>query len=193
MAASYPSSLPVKTPAGSNLSTNPHSALHDGMYDEIVAIATELGTSPKSTFASVKARLDALNPTLTSWTSSANFGGSATNVTVNYAKYYQQTALGRVYGELEITMGGASASGSFGFTLPIAVAARSAGGYVAIGRAALLDSGSNWYFGTVVATTSNTAVVHNTNVGSIDPIRQTSPFAWASGDKIHLTFDYYYV
>ncbi len=60
MAASYPASLPVKDPAGTNLSTNPHSALHDGMYDEIVAIATELGTTPKGTAASVKARLDAL-------------------------------------------------------------------------------------------------------------------------------------
>ena len=60
MAASYPASLPVKDPAGANLSTNPHSALHDGMYDEIVAIATELGTNPKGTAASVKARFDAL-------------------------------------------------------------------------------------------------------------------------------------
>ena len=60
MAASYPASLPVKDPAGANLSTNPHSALHDGMYDEIVAIATELGTNPKGTAASVKARFDAM-------------------------------------------------------------------------------------------------------------------------------------
>ncbi len=59
MPASYPTSLPVKNAAGANLSTDPHSALHDGKYDEIVAIATELGTSPKGTFASVKARLDA--------------------------------------------------------------------------------------------------------------------------------------
>ena len=60
MAASYPASLPVKDAAGANLSTNPHSALHDGMYDEIVALATELGTSPKGVYASVKARLDAM-------------------------------------------------------------------------------------------------------------------------------------
>ena len=60
MAASYQASLPVKDPAGANLSTNPHSALHDGMYDEIVAIATELGTNPKGTAASVKARFDAV-------------------------------------------------------------------------------------------------------------------------------------
>lgn len=58
--ANYPSSLPVTEAAGANLSTNPHSALHDDMYDEIVAIATELGTVPKGTYASVKARLDAL-------------------------------------------------------------------------------------------------------------------------------------
>ena len=60
MPASYPASLPVKDPAGANLSTNPHSTLHDGMYDEIVAIATELSTNPKGTYASVKARLDAM-------------------------------------------------------------------------------------------------------------------------------------
>lgn len=58
MAASYPASLPVTAAAGANLSTNPHSTLHNNMYDEIVAIATELGTSPKGTYASVKARLD---------------------------------------------------------------------------------------------------------------------------------------
>lgn len=58
--ANYPSSLPVADPAGVNLASNPHSTLHDDMYDEIVAIATELGTLPKGTAASVKARLDAL-------------------------------------------------------------------------------------------------------------------------------------
>lgn len=61
MAASYPTSLPVKNAAGANLSTDPHSTLHDGMYDEIVALATELGTLPKGTFATVKARLDDLS------------------------------------------------------------------------------------------------------------------------------------
>ena len=58
MAANYPSSLPVKDSAGSSLASNPHSSLHDGMYDEIVAIGTELGTNPKGTAATVKARLD---------------------------------------------------------------------------------------------------------------------------------------
>jgi len=61
MAANYPSSLPVKEAAGANLSTNPHSSLHNNMYDEIVAIATELGTAPKGAAASVKSRLDNLD------------------------------------------------------------------------------------------------------------------------------------
>lgn len=58
MAANYPDSLPVKEAAGANLSSNPHSTLHDDMYDEIVAIATELATNAKGDDASVKARLD---------------------------------------------------------------------------------------------------------------------------------------
>lgn len=81
MAASYPSSLPVKDAAGANLSTNPHSTLHDDMYDEIVAIATELGTLPKGTAATVKARLDSMAGPPSAWTaptllnSWANYGG----------------------------------------------------------------------------------------------------------------------
>ena len=57
MTAVYPGSLPVKEAAGANLSTNPHSQLHDDMYDEIVAIATQLGTSPAAPAATVKARI----------------------------------------------------------------------------------------------------------------------------------------
>lgn len=60
MAANYPSALPVKDTAGANLASNPHSSLHNNTYDEIVALATELGTLPKGSAASVKARLDAM-------------------------------------------------------------------------------------------------------------------------------------
>lgn len=54
MTANYPSSLPVKDPAGALLSSNPHSALHNKMYEEIAAIAGELGTNvsgPSSTLS----------------------------------------------------------------------------------------------------------------------------------------------
>lgn len=60
MAAVYPSTLPTRATAGANLSTNPHSTLHNNMYDEIVALCTELGTVPKGGYATVKARLDAM-------------------------------------------------------------------------------------------------------------------------------------
>ena len=81
MAASYPASLPVKDPAGANLSTNPHSTLHDDMYDEIVAIATELGTTPKGTYASVKARLDALPRGRVAYASTVNAQAGIITVT----------------------------------------------------------------------------------------------------------------
>lgn len=47
--ANYPGSVPSSSPA-----------THTVVNDEIVAIATELGTNPKGSFADVKARLDAL-------------------------------------------------------------------------------------------------------------------------------------
>jgi len=102
MAASYPASLPVKDPAGANLSTNPHSTLHDGMYDEIVAIATELGTTPKGTAASVKARLDALprgvvgyGRTTTAQTGITGTAGSPTDLTTLTATF--TAVAGRLY------------------------------------------------------------------------------------------------
>lgn len=90
MAASYPSSLPAKDAAGANLSSNPHSTLHDDMYDEIVAIATELGTLPKGTSATVKARLDLFETgAWTSWTPTVTQTGSVTvtNTRSVYARY----------------------------------------------------------------------------------------------------------
>lgn len=56
--ANYPNSLPAISDAGANLSTNPHSGLHDDLRDEQLAIATELGTNPKGSYTSVKTRLD---------------------------------------------------------------------------------------------------------------------------------------
>lgn len=62
MAANYPSSLPVKDTAGLYLDSNPHASLHDNQYDEIAAIAAELGTNPKGTSATVRDRITSLNP-----------------------------------------------------------------------------------------------------------------------------------
>ena len=47
--AVYPSALVTTTDipnAGANLSTNPHSSLHDESRDELVAIEAELGVAP---------------------------------------------------------------------------------------------------------------------------------------------------
>lgn len=58
--ADYPATLPTFAANGANLSTAPHSALHTDLNQEVVAIATELGTAPSGTFSTVKARLDSM-------------------------------------------------------------------------------------------------------------------------------------
>lgn len=78
--AVYPTGLPtdVDIPdAGANLSTNPHSALHDDLRDETVAICAELGVSPSGSFATVKARLDSIQ----AGTVSVDMTGSGGSVT----------------------------------------------------------------------------------------------------------------
>lgn len=63
MVAQYPTALVTTANianAGANLSTNPHSSLHDNMRDEIVAIEAELGTAPSAAFSTVTARLNSM-------------------------------------------------------------------------------------------------------------------------------------
>lgn len=56
--ANYPVSLPSIPDVGPNLSSPPgHSVLHDTTRDELLAVATELGTAPRGSFATVKDRL----------------------------------------------------------------------------------------------------------------------------------------
>jgi hypothetical protein len=58
----YPSNIPTTgdlPDAGANLSSNPHSSLHDDVRDEVIAIAGELGVEPSGTETTVRARLDA--------------------------------------------------------------------------------------------------------------------------------------
>jgi hypothetical protein len=57
----YPSNIPTTgdlPDAGANLSSNPHSSLHDDVRDEVIAIAGELGVEPSGTANTVRARLD---------------------------------------------------------------------------------------------------------------------------------------
>lgn len=58
MAADYPNAIPTLETAGANLSTNPHSELHDRVREELLAALNELGLAPSGTFSTVKARLD---------------------------------------------------------------------------------------------------------------------------------------
>jgi len=66
MATNYPTSLDTfVNPASTDTldsTTVPHAAQHDNINDAVLAIETELGTAPKGTFASVKARLAAGDP-----------------------------------------------------------------------------------------------------------------------------------
>jgi hypothetical protein len=83
MTTSYPGALdsftnPTSTDA-LNSSTVPHATQHTNLNDAVLAIETELGTTPKGTYASVKARLDAINPAAgqVQGTSRGFFGASA--------------------------------------------------------------------------------------------------------------------
>ena len=61
MATNYPTTLDTFTNPTStdtlDSATVPHATQHDNINDAVLAIETELGTLPKGTFASVKARL----------------------------------------------------------------------------------------------------------------------------------------
>ena len=115
MAANYPGSLPVKDPAGALLSSNPHSALHDKMYDEIVAIATELGINANGTAADVGARIAAIESG--AWTTSTGTQvdqGATTNIskTVNFARWIALRADTFRLFQFKYTMSGSGTAGS---------------------------------------------------------------------------------
>jgi len=67
MATSYPASLDNFTnPTGSDTLASPdHAGQHTNINDAVEAIETELGTLPKGSSASVKARLDAVDTAVT--------------------------------------------------------------------------------------------------------------------------------
>ena len=62
MAAQYPNAIKSFTnpTSGNNLNSPAHATQHADENDEITAIQTELGTVPKGSYGSVKARLDAM-------------------------------------------------------------------------------------------------------------------------------------
>ena len=183
MAASYPASLPVKDPAGANLSTNPHSTLHDGMYDEIVAIATELGTTPKGTTASVKARLDLLEiGAWTTWTPivTQSVGVTVTNTLSRYARYGR--AIIATF-NLVVTSSG-TGSNQITVSLPVTAAAASSGG----GSGVITDTGTAIYSG--YWSLNSTTTAHLLCHAETAPAGSDPNFALVSGDSMNGTIMY---
>jgi len=87
MATNYPGALDSFTNPTSadalNSSTVPHATQHANLNDAVTAIETELGVSPKGSAATVKARLDSINPAAgqVQGTSRGFFGASALSQT----------------------------------------------------------------------------------------------------------------
>jgi hypothetical protein len=88
MVAVYPAALVTTTDIpdmGANLSTNPHTSLHNKNRDEIVAIEAELGVAPSGSYSTVKARLDKGWQPITA----ASFSAAATvDITIPASTYY---------------------------------------------------------------------------------------------------------
>ena len=88
MATSYPGGIDDFTNPTANdpldSTTVPHHTQHANTNDAVEAIENELGTNPKGSKASVKARLDAVDATSITATSPATSSGSigANNLTI---------------------------------------------------------------------------------------------------------------
>lgn len=118
MTAVYPGSLPVKEAAGAQLSTNPHSQLHDDMYDEIVAIATELGINASGPAATVAARIEALEPDWESYAIAAASQGGSVSLSVSHSSYEVINKRVTWNFRLQMTAAG-TANNAFQLALPV--------------------------------------------------------------------------
>lgn len=77
MASTYPGTLDTFTDMGSTLNGPPtHSAVHALVHDALEAVQAELGTDPAGASATVKARLDALDSTVSTNASTASGAAS---------------------------------------------------------------------------------------------------------------------
>lgn len=200
MDANYPASLPIKNPAGANLGVNPHSGLHDEMWDEIIAVATELGTSPKGVFASVKARLNdmlqepaAWTPALTASTTSPTLGD--TGGTVGW--HVLQGRLCQFWGRATFLGSGITAgSGSYRVSLPfdadtaIHLAGTETGNGDSIGHGHARDSSdaaNTSTFGLSLHSASVAQLVASAG-GTVNP---AAPFVPAAGDRYFFSGSYW--
>ncbi len=99
MAASFPGAI-KNFSAIVNGVTKLVAALFNSPYDEITAIETELGTSPKGSYADVKARLDATT-TLGAWVDKSSSYGAQQATTDGFVIAYG-TGSGSIYGYTDV-------------------------------------------------------------------------------------------
>jgi hypothetical protein len=179
---------------GANLSdAETHTTWHDEAMAEVIAVETELGTAPRGSQASVKARLDLYDQSTQAWASPIALGITIGNGTLT-SSYYR---LGKVIRcRFDFIFGTTSAlTGDTQFTLPVAaVSARTIEG---AGWA--FDSSAVSRFEVIPFNTSGTtlcltrcAQVGGTYSTFSGALSATVPFgaAWATGDELVVNFSY---
>lgn len=178
MPASYPAALPVRTTAGSTLAANPHSTLHNAMWDEIVAITTELGTNPSGSSSTIKDKLVSLEwPATSSSGFAVNQSTSNISKTVNFSKYYK---IGRtIRWHFKYTM---SASGSAGTAITL-TAPETAANVNGMSGVCVYRTGSVTYHCAMVGS-STTAFKLINNASGSSAVGATPSVALASGHTL---------
>lgn len=183
--------------AGANLSSNPHSALHDDLRDEVIAVQTELGVDPAGSFATVRARLDgigtatAYTPALTATTTNPTLGTGG-----SVSGYYTRNGQ-LVTGVARIEFGTSGTNAGSGFylvSLPVAVwssaywASGSSGAGSAVGTFAVRAEGGPSAAHGVLQLRSTTTVgmyAHGSGV-----VGGALPAAFAANSRISIQFSY---
>ena len=122
----------------------------------------------------------------TSWTPTLeNLSGG----TLTYAKY---TQLGKnVHFRILYTLGGAGVSSGSLFTLPVAMASGSVpSGTFPLGLSMYIDANGSWFNGRCTSNGSQIFIGVITSTGALSNINPTTPFTWATGDRIYATAYY---
>lgn len=195
MPTSYPGALDAFTNPTDvdTLDSPPHDDQHTDNNDATVAIETELGINPRGSFATVRARLDHLDPGggWQAWTP------TLTNITLGdgvlIARYIQlgKTVVGRIHFE----MGSTSTMGTNPrFSAPVTV---SSIGYAtifdAIGNVSINDAGTAQYVGGVRFVSGDISPFvfgADSTFATLDSITSTVPMTWTTGDNMMLSFAY---
>lgn len=180
MAASYPSAIKTFTTKTDGVDDVLASHINDPQL-EITAIETELGTTPKASYASVDARLDAIQ-TVVAARYTTNSGATMTNNTpmrINFEDLGYDT-------HSAVTTG----AGAWKFTAPVA-------GYYHVSFHMTLDSSTGWSAGEQLEVlsdgTAGTLVVsysenHNTGGGSVRMVaRGDFDCSLAAGGTVWIT------